>query len=174
MVMRTIIQGVMDLLKGREKVIVGKEEIMSILPHRGRMLLLDRVIITNETVTGEFLVTEDVCEGHQFNGHPVFRGIDTLDMAAQLLGVWAAQHFDTGALAVVRRYGGTKFVDKVIPSDTIVVVINVKDLKIEIVGRPGREIKKVIGINFSARVGRNPKAEIALIELIVVDSQSLA
>ncbi len=174
MVMRTIIQGVIDLLKGREKVIIGKEEIMSILPHRGRMLLLDQVIITDETVAGEFLVTKDVCEGHQFNGHPVFRGIDTLDMAAQLLGVWAAQHFSTEALAVVRKYGGTKFIDKVVPFDTLIVEINVNDLKIEIVGRPGREIKKVIGINFSARVGKNHKAEIALIELIVVDPQSLA
>ena len=59
-----------------------REEIDKLLPHRGRMRLLDKVETTAERIIGEFTVTKEVCEGHNvFGGSSVFRGSDLYDMA---------------------------------------------------------------------------------------------
>lgn len=74
-----------------------------------------------------------------------------------------------------------KFSDKIVPSNLLTVEIPVKEGKakdgeeeenprIEITGRLGRLIKKVIGENFTARVNKLPKAAISCIELIIADS----
>lgn len=171
--MRRIIKGVMGLMGlsgGNDRVVLRKEEIMTILPHRERMLLLDEVIITDQVISGQFAVTEEVCEGHQFNGQLVFRGVDTIEMAAQLLGVWAAQHPDyAGKLAYFRQQGGAKFSDTVLPFQILIIEAKMNNLRIEISGRPGRQITKIIGEGFSARVGKQPKARISSVELVVKD-----
>jgi len=178
---RNIIGGVLALLKGREEVIIEKEEIMEILPHRGRMLLLDRVVINNTKISGEFLVTEEVCEGHRLDDQLVLRGADILDMAAQLLGVWAAKHSQmNNSLAYVREYGRTKFLDKVLPGDQLIMEINTKDKsgnenpQIIISVSGDREVRKIIGKEFTARVGKKNKATIFYVALTPFDLQSLA
>jgi len=82
------------LLKKAPRIEISELEIEEILPHRDRMLLLNRVIITEKEIVGTFNITEEVCEGHAFKGNKVFKGSDLLDMAAQLLGVWSAQYED--------------------------------------------------------------------------------
>jgi len=182
---KRIIRGVTGFLRKKERVL-DKDAIESILPHRENKLLLDRVVVTANKVSGEFTVTEEVCRGHQFNGQLIFRGIDVVEMAAQLLGVWAAQYPEfEGKLAYFRSIQGeVRFIGKVIPSDLLVVEIPVREERleeggvdenprIEIRGRPGRLIQRVIGENFIARVNKKTKATISHIELIIIESESL-
>ncbi|PJE69423.1 MAG: hypothetical protein COU98_02180 [Candidatus Staskawiczbacteria bacterium CG10_big_fil_rev_8_21_14_0_10_38_10] len=159
-----------DILKGRLEIKVEKEEIMRILPHRGRMLLLDGVLITPEIVRGAFRVTPEVCDGHAFKGKMILRGADILDMAAQTLGVWAGQYPDLQErIAFVYRYGETKFIKPAVPSDTLIIEANPQDLTINIRRSAAGEIIRITGKNFSARVGDRQIATVTLVELIIVN-----
>jgi len=164
-----LIQGVADFLKAEKTIIIDKEKIQLILPHRGSKLLLDKVTITTEKISGEFLVTEVVCEGHAvWEGKLVLPGAYLFEMAAQLLGVWAAQHSDfkfEGSKTVVREYGGAKFKKPVFPGELLVLEINSNDVSAEIL----REGKMIIvsGNNFSARVGEEKKADVYSAELMI-------
>ncbi len=183
---KRVIKGVTSFLQ-KERRILDKNAIESILPHRGDKLLLDRVVITANKVSGEFVVTEEVCKGHEFNGQLIFRGIDTVEMAAQLLGIWAAQYSEfKGKLAYFRSIQGeTRFVGKIVPSDLLVIEMPVREERleesgidenprIEIRGRPGRLIQRVIGENFIVGVNKETKATISHIELIIIEPESLA
>lgn len=169
---KRVIAGVAAFFTG-EKLIIGKEGIISILPHRGRMLLLDEVVITDSKVVGKFEVTEEICRGHEFNGQLIFRGIDMVEMAAQTLGIWAYQHSEfQGKLAFFRSVQGVKFKDKVIPGSDLAVEIPVEENnpRIEISGRmPDRLIQRIIGENITAFVDKKLKVEISGIELVIVD-----
>lgn len=169
--MKRILQGILNILKGRKEIIIGKEEILEILPHRERMLLLDRVTIGDNKVSGEFEVTEAVCEGHALmGGKPLFRGSDFFDMAAQLLGVWAAQHQEfAGRIGLVRKYGGARFRKPVIPHDYLVMEINASNIEAVSFDREeGRQVVFVRGEKFIASVGNEQKAEIFSVELVVL------
>ncbi|MFA5878341.1 MAG: hypothetical protein WC845_03180 [Candidatus Staskawiczbacteria bacterium] len=179
---RKVVQGVMDLLKRIVKQgpepeveeinerIVSTEEIMAILPHRGRMLLLNRVVIRPDRVIGEFKVTDEVCEGHAFEGRLVFKGSDFSDMAAQLLGVWAAQYPDfEGKKAYARQYGGSKFQGLVSPGDLILMEISAGHLRAEITIRPKFRKILVTGTDFSAMVGGQQIAKIFSVELVATE-----
>ena len=63
-------------------------EIYGILPHRGDKLLLDSVVGSSDGVVGYLTVRNDHCEGHVIGNEPIFRGVDVLEMAAQLLGMY--------------------------------------------------------------------------------------
>lgn len=147
--------------------VIGKEGIEKILPHRGRMLLLDEVEINTELVLGKLLVREEFCEGHAVaDGKPVLRGSDLLDMAAQLLGMWASQHADfQGKRAMVRRYGEAKFQSLISAGDNLALEVRPNNLQGEITLRG--DFKKIIitGKEFSAKVGSVQKAFISFVEL---------
>jgi len=182
---RKIIGGVANIFRG-EKIVINKEGILAVLPHRGRMLLLDEVTITDEHILGKFNVVEDVCEGHQFNGQLIFRGVDIVEMAAQTLGIWLAQHPESKGKIAYFRSVSAKFSGMVVPSDDLVIEIPVKGImsddkknssdesleesnpRIEISGRPGRMLERAIAENIVARVKDNKKAFIARIELSIV------
>ncbi len=169
-----------------EKIVINKGKILEILPHRGRMLLLDQVTITDKFVIGEFKVTETVCEGHEFNGQLIFRGVDIVEMAAQTLGIWLAQHPESEGKIAYFRSVSAKFSGMIVPPDVLIVEIPVKgsmsdsdedsseesleeaNPRIEISGRPGRMLEKAIAENVVARVKGDKKAFIASIELSIV------
>jgi len=164
---RKVIKGVTHFLK-KEKRIINKEQIESILPHRGRMLLLDRVIITAKKITGEFTVTKEVCEGHAvLDGEVLLKGSDFLDMAAQLLGVWTAQgsNFE-GRKTVIREYGGAKFRKPTSPGELLVLEIETDNVSADDVYGDGRLIIAK-GENFLARVGEERKTEVYSVELVI-------
>jgi len=178
-----VFKGVTDLLKrivksGPEPQIeeipervISKEDVMAILPHRGRMLLIDRVVIRKDKVIGEFTVTDQVCEGHGFDGQLVFKGSDLFDMAAQLLGIWAAQYPDfKGKKAYARQYGGGKFQGLVSPGSTISMEISAVHLTAEIVIRP--KLRKIIitGTDFSAIVNSQQIAKVFSAELVALEN----
>lgn len=186
---KVVIAGVKFLT--REKTIIGKEQIQSILPHRERMLLLDRVTITTKKVIGEFLITPEVCRGHEIGGKPMFRGVDYVEMTAQLLGVWLAQETAqypgfNGKLTPLRK-ASFKCISPAIPGDPLRVEIPVKERneqegeegnpRIETIGsedRPARLRQQAIGLNAEVWVANTKKAVIYFIELGIVDAKSLA
>ncbi len=186
---RSVIVGV-KFLK-REKRIIEKEQIKSILPHRGTKLFLDRVIITRKKIIGEFSVTVEACEGHEIGGQSLFRGVDYTEMTAQLLGVWLAQQagqysdFD-GKLAALRK-ASFKSISLCIPGDLLRIEIPVIEgnkeeeeegsPRIETVGtndRPERLRQQVIGLNAQAWVDDKKKAVIYFVELSVFDASKLS
>ncbi len=144
---------------------------MSILPHRGDKLLLDKVTITTKKIIGEFKVTNEVCEGHAvLDGKLVMKGSDVLDMAAQLLGVWLAQH--TGHIeasnkrVMVREYGGAKFRKPIYPDEVLTLEVDAESVSAEVFSDDKLIIAK--GSNFSARAGEEIKANIYSVELVFV------
>ncbi len=168
--MEKVTIGNADILNGHSEIKVGKEGIICILPHRGRMLLLDEVLITPRIVRGAFYITPAVCDGHAFKGKMILRGADILDMAAQTLGVWAGQYPDLQErIAFVWRYGEANFTKPAVPSDTLIIEVNPQDLAINVRRSVAREIIRIIGKNFSARVGDSQIATVTLVELIIVN-----
>jgi 3-hydroxymyristoyl/3-hydroxydecanoyl-(acyl carrier protein) dehydratase len=160
-------------LSRRKALVVRKEEIAKILPHRGRMLLLDKLTIAGGRVTGEFTVTEDVCEGHAVLGNSmVFRGVDILEMTAQILGVyWGIQHPEfVDKKGMLRGFGGSKFHKPVFIGDQLRVEVLSSKIIDRILGGPEKEkmIIRVTGQDFTARVGRERRATIKAVELALI------
>jgi len=159
-----------------KKITIKKRKIRHILPHRGRMLLLDEVMITPEKVIGKFKVTKKVCKGHAvFGGNLVFKGSDILDMSAQLLGVWAAHLLTIKKDALVRVYGGvsygwSRFKKPIYPGETLNIEINTHDISSEIL--KGGKIMVVRGKNFSAQVNGEIRAEVKSVELVAPETDN--
>lgn len=186
---KRVIAGVKFL--NREKRIIEKKEIESILPHRGRMLFLDQVIITAKKIIGEFLVTEEVCDGHEIGGQLMFKGVDFPEMTAQLLGVWLAQQADqypnlNEKLAFFRK-SSFKCISLAIPGDLLRVEIPVVERNeeeekegnprietISIEDKPERSRQQTIAINTEIWVGDKKKAVIYFVELGIVDAEKLS
>lgn len=170
------VKGIAHFLKGEKKIIIEKEQIESILPHKGRMLLLDRVIITPEKITGEFKVTEQVCEGHAVweDGTLVFRGSDFFDMASQLLGVGVAHgsNFERKERRTgVHEYGGAKFGNPTFPGELLLLEIEADNISSSDVYGDGSLII-VKGKNFFARASDVEKARVYSVEIFI--SQGLS
>ena len=148
--------------------VLGRKEIEAILPHRGRMLLLDRVVIGTERIIGEFTVTREVCEGHAvWDGELVLKGSDLLDMSAQLLAVFLASQCPQflGRTCRLREYGGSKFKAPIRPSEKIIIEVAVVDIEVE----EKTTVVFVTGTNFVVWDWKKEeiKAEIYGVKLIV-------
>lgn len=176
--MERIADDILGRIKRGKKVAVSREDIMLILPHRGRMLLLDRVIIAPQVATGEFLVTEEVCKGHAVAGERlIFRGVDIVEMAAQLLGVtWGIQHPDfINRAGILRETGKAKFFGGLVfVGDLLIIEIKRRNIRERILGGPELESMSVVLVakDFSARVKKEKKAVIETIKLAVVPSKA--
>lgn len=185
------------------EILVEKDEIFKIIPYDPEKVYLEKVIITDDKVTGELLVTEEVCSGHRIGGRlVVFRGIDIAEMAAQLLGVWSAKYLElkfktTGGLAFLKRFivevpppmfrilpevsnevpqarYDAKSIKQVYPNDRLIVEITTDNLGFGFSGRPGQEVITAIGEEFSAFVaGKEKIGVIFRIELPLIGVKSL-
>lgn len=173
----------------REKIIIGKGEIMSILPHRGKFLLLDRVVITPEKIIGEFKVPREVC--HEVWGKAIFRGVDYPEMAAQVLGIWIAQQAKrypvfNEKIAPLRKASFMSIAPS-FPEDLLRIEMPIIEgseekgeeasPRIERVGREDRlgQIRyQAIGLNIGVWAGEIKRAVIYFVELSIRDAQSLA
>lgn len=181
---KRIIRRIVEFLSGRKEVIIEKDEIIKILPHRGRMLLLDRVVITPDKVVGEFTVTEEVCQGHEvWNGKAVLRGVELPEMAFQLLGVFVAKDAeivasvlpkDSGAkaasviigkLCVARECQRAVFSGPIFPGDKVVAEMGV-GVEVDAFG----PMIKVESGKIIFRVGNQKKATVLSVALAVFDT----
>jgi 3-hydroxymyristoyl/3-hydroxydecanoyl-(acyl carrier protein) dehydratase len=151
--------------------ILNKDLICEILPHRGRALLLDEVEKSADSLAGYFLVTFEVCQGHDvFNGNKVMRGVDLLEMSAQLLGVGAwfllKEKGFCPRKTLLRKFGESKFLLPVFPGQRVISILKLKDLEV----RNMRDLgTKVLGRDFNICEGSSGKlfAHISFIELFI-------
>ena len=67
---------------------MNREELQTILPHRGTMLLLDRLDREGDTAHGQYRVKGDewFLQGH-FPGSPVVPGVILCEILAQTAGI---------------------------------------------------------------------------------------
>jgi len=191
--MSKVVQGAKDLLtkfgKAKEKIVIGKDDILNIIPFSSEKIFLDEVTITGNKVTGKFLVTQEACAGHEIGGQPIFRAVDIVETGAQLLGVWASQFPELkGGLAFLSEIDfeiRAKFIKAVTPGKVLTLEITEKDgddeeekknPKVVISGRPGRAVIRVIAEDISVKVDKdkNKSAVIPLIKLGIFSPKSLA
>jgi 3-hydroxymyristoyl/3-hydroxydecanoyl-(acyl carrier protein) dehydratase len=158
---------------GKKEIIVGAEEIQKILFHRGLKLLLNRVVIKDSDITGEFQVSQEICYGHEpFPYKPVHRGVELVEMGFQLLGVSLAKSQEMspllqGKVISAREIIFAKFNGFIFPGDTIFLNmktdVSVKEVAELIVVESGRMV---------AKVDNKMKATVA-VSLVAFDSRKL-
>lgn len=160
----------LDFFTGNK--IVGKPGIESILPHRGRMLLLDNIDITEKRVLGGFRVTDEVCEGHRvLDGKEILKGSDLFDMAAQLLVVsWVVEQPELqGKIYLPRKYEGVKFRKPIFPGELLVLEIKIEDVRAEILKKEeGGDVIFLTGERFLAKVDKETRAEVSGVYLAIL------
>ena len=97
-----------------------REEIMTILPHRDEMLLLDDVVLQGGDAVGHYHVRGDefFLRGH-FPGNPIVPGVILCEILAQSACVLMRDALTDGSLPVYTGLNNVKFRSPVRPGDTI-------------------------------------------------------
>ena len=109
---------------------MNKEEIMTILPHREPMLLLDDVEEQDGTAIGHYTVRGDefFLKGH-FPGNPVVPGVILCEILAQSACILMADLIHQGQLPVYTGLNNVKFRSPVKPGDRIETRCRIKRAK---------------------------------------------
>ena len=109
---------------------MNKEEIMTILPHRDNMLLLDDVENKDGTAIGHYTVRGDefFLKGH-FPDNPIVPGVILCEILAQSACVLMQDAMDGGKLPVYTGLNNVKFRSSVKPGDTIETQCHIKRAK---------------------------------------------
>ena len=99
---------------------MNREEIMTILPHRDNMLLLDDVERKDVTAVGHYTVRGDefFLKGH-FPDHPIVPGVILCEILAQSACVLMQDAMSEGTLPVYTGLNHVKFRSPVKPGDTV-------------------------------------------------------
>ena len=99
---------------------MNREEIMTILPHRDNMLLLDEVENHDGTAVGRYTVRGDefFLKGH-FPGHPIVPGVILCEILAQSACVLMEEQMGEGKLPVYTGLDKVRFRSPVRPGDVI-------------------------------------------------------
>ena len=106
---------------------MNREEIMTILPHRDNMLLLDDVENKDGTAVGHYTVRGDefFLKGH-FPGHPIVPGVILCEILAQSACVLMRDAMSEGKLPVYTGLHNVKFRSPVKPGDTVETQCRIK------------------------------------------------
>ncbi len=107
-----------------------KQEIMTILPHRDNMLLLDDVENRDGTAVGHYTVRGDefFLKGH-FPDNPIVPGVILCEILAQSACVLMQDEMSEGKLPVYTGLNNVKFRSPVKPGDTIETRCYIKQSK---------------------------------------------
>lgn len=109
---------------------MNREEIMTILPHRDAMLLLDRVECVDDTAIGQYTVRGDefFLKGH-FPNRPIVPGVILCEMLAQSACVLLKKELCEGKLPVYTGLDHVKFRSPVKPGDKVETKCYIKRIK---------------------------------------------
>ena len=106
---------------------MNREEIMTILPHRDNMLLLDDAENKESTAVGHYTVRGDefFLKGH-FPDNPVVPGVILCEILAQSACVLMKDKMSEGKLPVYTGLNNVKFRSPVKPGDTVEAQCRIK------------------------------------------------
>ena len=109
---------------------MNREEIMTVLPHRPPMLLLDDVVNEDGTAIGHYHVRGDefFLQGH-FPGDPIVPGVILCEILAQSACVLLREKMGEGKLPVYTGLNNVKFRSPVRPGDTVETRCQIKRAK---------------------------------------------
>ena len=99
---------------------MNRDAIMSILPHRGNMLLLDEAVLVDGKARGKYTVRGDewFLDGH-FPGNPVVPGVILCEILAQSACVLLDGAIPAGSTPFFTGISNARFKSPVKPGDTI-------------------------------------------------------
>lgn len=99
---------------------MNREELMTLLPHRDHMLLLEDAEEVDGVAIGHYTVSGDefFLQGH-FPGNPIVPGVILCEIMAQTACVLMKEEMTDGKLAVYTGLNNVKFRSSVKPGDTI-------------------------------------------------------
>ncbi len=108
-------------------VLLDAKKILSILPHRYPILLVDKIIeldLEKEEIVGQKNVTlnEQFFQGH-FPEAPIMPGVLILEALAQTGGILVHQKLQTDKIAVLLTINNAKFRKPVFPGDVLMLSI---------------------------------------------------
>lgn len=109
---------------------MNREEIMTILPHRDPMLLIDDVVSENGIAVGHYHVRGDefFLQGH-FPGSPIVPGVILCEILAQSACVLMKDAMTEGKLPVYTGMNSVKFRSPVRPGDIVETRCTIKRAK---------------------------------------------
>lgn len=109
---------------------MNRDEIMTILPHRDNMLLLDDAENKDGIAIGHYTVRGDefFLKGH-FPDNPIVPGVILCEILAQSACVLMRDALDGGKLAVYTGLNNVKFRSPVKPGDTVETRCHIKRAK---------------------------------------------
>ena len=122
----------MEGVKVLENRILDKEEIMKLIPHRGKLLFLDKIVeIQEKSIVAIKTFTAEECEGHPFNTVPGLFICEAMAQAGAALVFYHYPHLKKKKffLYCIRGKDGLKFSLPVAPGERITLEVEILKIK---------------------------------------------